>query len=74
MIVWLATGRQKKTPGAELVGFSRAMNSEMMTIGNPLHKIDRIDILKIVQGKVCDIRRVFEIRLNLTAQGHKYII
>ena len=74
MIVWLATGRRRKTLGTDLVGSSRAIYSEMMTIGNPLHKIDRIDILKIVQGKVCDIRRVFEIRLNLTAQGHKYII
>ena len=40
----------------------------MMTIGSSLHKIDRIEILKIVQGKACDIRKDFEIRLNSTAQ------
>ena len=47
VVILLATGRRKKAPGAELVGFSRAIESEMTTIENPLHQIDRMGILKL---------------------------
>ena len=57
VVVWLATGTQKKTAGAELVGFSRATKHEMMAIGNPLHNIDRMSLSKLGQGKACDQRR-----------------
>ena len=44
VVICLATGRQKKTPGAELVGFSRATDSNMIAIGTPLHSIDIISL------------------------------
>ena len=60
VVVWLATRNQKRTPGAESVDFSRATDSEMMAIGNPLHQLDQMGILKIGQGKASDMRREFE--------------
>ena len=60
VVVWLATGNHKKTPCAELAGFSRAIYFEIMAIGNPLHEIDRMIILKFGQGKDCDTQRNFE--------------
>ena len=57
VVVVLSTGRQRRTPGAELVVFFRATDSEMMAIGNPLHEIDRMSILKIGQGNASDTRK-----------------
>ena len=68
VVVWLATGKQRRTPGAELVDFSRATDSEMMAIGNPLHELDRMGILKIGQGKASDMRRDFENKMKVTAE------
>ena len=75
VVVYLSTGRQRRTPGAELVGFSRATDSEMMAIGNPLHELDRLSILKIGQGKSSDMRREFEKKLKAEAEKsqNKYI-
>lgn len=60
VVVWLTTRKQRGTPCAELVGFSRATDSEMMTIGNTLHELDRMRRLKTGQGKTVDIRREFK--------------
>ena len=60
VVVVLSPGRQRRTPGAELVGFSRATNSEMMAIGNPLHELDCMSILEIGQGNAADMHKEFE--------------
>ena len=57
VVVVLSTGRQIRTPGAELVVFLRATDSEMIAIGNPLHMINRMSILKIGQRNDSDMRR-----------------
>jgi len=36
VVAVLSTGSQRRTPGAELVGFSRATDSEMLAIGQPI--------------------------------------
>ena len=68
VIVWLGTGKQRKTPGEELVGFSRATDSEMMAISKPLHEIDMSGILTIGQGKASNMRRSFKNKMKVTAQ------
>ena len=73
VVVVLATGRQRRTPGAELVGFSRATDSEMMAIGNPLHEIDCMSILKIGQGNATDMRKEFENRLKAEAERSQLV-
>ena len=67
VVVWLTTGKQRRNPGAELVIFPRATNSEMMAIGNSLHELDRIRILKIGQGKASNMCRDFENKMKVTA-------
>ena len=68
VVVWLVTGKQRRNPGAELVDFSRATDSEMMATGDPLHELDRIGILKIGQGKDSDMRRDFDNKIKVTAE------
>ena len=68
LVVWLATGKQRRTPGAELGGFSRVAGSEMVSTGNPLYELDRIGILKIRQGKASDTRRNFENKVKITVE------
>ena len=36
VVAVLSTGSQRRTPGAELVGFSIATDSEMLAIGQPI--------------------------------------
>ena len=43
-----------------MVGFSRAIDSETMAIGNPLHDMDRMGTLTIGQRKASDMWRNFE--------------
>ena len=44
----LVTNREtKKTPGVELVGFSRVTDSNCVTIGNPLSDIDMLFLFKL---------------------------
>ena len=60
LVVLLAIGKERKTPGAELVAFSRATYSQMVAIGDPLHEIDRLGIMTSGQGKIVDMRKKFE--------------
>ena len=60
-------GCVNKTPGTELICFSRATDSKMMAIGNPLYELDRMSILKIGQGNAADMRREFENRVKAEA-------
>ena len=45
----------------------------MMAIGNPLHELDRISILKIGQGNAADMRRQFENRLKAEAERSQLV-
>ena len=73
MVVWLANGRQRKTADAELVGFSRATDPEMMVIGNALHSIDKLSLSKLGQEKGCDRSRGFDIYLEKSTIRSKTI-
>ena len=64
VVVLLSTGRQIQTPGSEIVTFSRASHITILAIGNLLREIDRISLLKIGKGKVCDKHKNFEILLS----------
>ena len=44
-----------------------------MTIGNPLHELDRMSILKIGQGSAADMRRQFENRLKTEAKRSQFV-
>lgn len=59
-VIRLARYHQRKTPGAELVGFSRASDYHMMAISNPLHSINIPSLSKLGQCSACDKRREFE--------------
>lgn len=59
--------------GAELIGFPRSTDSNMIVIGTPLHSIVRISLFKLDQGKVCNRRREFEAFLNTRVKCTKNI-
>ena len=69
VVIYLATGRQRKTPGAELVGISRATDYQMMSIENPLYSIDIMSLSKLGQCNIYDRCREFEQYLNIVSQS-----
>ena len=58
--VCLPTGRQRKTPGAELVGFTRVTEPGRLVIGNPPCNVDRISLLKVGTSSACQKRIEFK--------------
>ena len=68
VVVCLPTGRQRKTPGTELVGFSRATEPGRLAIGNWLYGIDRISLLKLGTSSACQKRIEFETYLTCVSQ------
>ena len=68
VVVCLPTGRQRKTPGAELVGFSRATEPGRLAIGNRLCDLDRINLLKLGTSIACQKRIEFETYLTGLSQ------
>ena len=53
----------QRTPVTEIARFSRTSHITVLTIGNPLHEIDRTSLFNIDKG-TCDKRIHFEIVLG----------
>ena len=54
----------RKNPGLELVSFSRIKHQEDLAVGNHSGTLTKMQIQKIGQGNVYDLRREFQQRLE----------
>ena len=69
VIVYLSPKESKhKTPGSELVAFSRVTKLEYLAIGNTCDKIDKTMLYNIGKSKAYDKRRTFLSSLKQKAQ------
>ena len=50
VVICLATGRPKKTPGVELVAFSRNTDFNIIAISTPLYIVVRMSLFNLGQG------------------------
>lgn len=62
----------RKTPGAELVGMSRAKELICLAIGHESKNLSIQDIQKIGSTKSCNLRREFESIEKKKLQTHKH--
>ena len=68
-IAHLPTSTDRKSPGIELVAYSRAMNPDCIVFGNKSSDLTRIELKKIGITSSYDLRRSFEREMKHIAEA-----